>query len=61
MERLAVNDPGFSPPKVAKLTQGLTGVNNEDFNSDLEENNAQLNADFYPQVVLVFRNDKIYH
>lgn len=40
---------GFSL-KVAELTQGLTRVNNEDFNSDLEENIAQLNADFYPQI-----------
>lgn len=51
---------GFSL-KVAKLTQRLNGINNEDFHSDLEENIAQLNVDFYPQIILAFRNDRTYH
>lgn len=34
--------------KVAELIQGLIVGNDQGFNSDLEENIAQLNADFYP-------------
>lgn len=34
--------------RVAELIEKEIGVNNKGFNSDLEENSAQLNADFYP-------------
>lgn len=38
----------FLKPRVAELIEELIGVNNKGFNSDLEENTAPLNADFYP-------------
>lgn len=38
----------FLKPRVAELIEELIGVNNEGFNPDLEENTAQLDADFYP-------------
>lgn len=51
MERSAVHDPGFFPNSSKINTRNTTGVNNEDFNSHVEENIAQLNADFYPQIL----------
>lgn len=38
----------FLKPRVAELIEELIGVNNKGFNPDLEENTAQLDADFYP-------------
>lgn len=38
----------FLKLRVAELIEKVIGVNNKGFNSDLEENSAQLNADFYP-------------
>lgn len=38
----------FLKLRVAELIEELIGVNNKGFNPDLEENTAQLDADFYP-------------
>lgn len=38
----------FLKLRVAELIEELIGINNKGFNSDLVENSAQLNADFYP-------------